>query len=137
VAVLAFTVIGLAVVGHVAGRPIYGTSTVLVLAAISVASLGLPALAFSLDIGRGQLHVLLLSGAAAGIVPPVALVASGTIRMLMTGRKQLLSQLFEVGVPLPAYGLLSWPRFGGLMVETCAIGVIAALAVWSANRLRR
>ena len=90
------------------------------------------------SMGAGRFAVFyLLSGVAAGIIPPIALATSGIIRMLMTGRTQLLAELFEVGVPLPAYGLLLWPRFAALMLETCVIGAITALAVWGVNQVRR
>ena len=99
---------------------------------------GLPALAWSLDAGRGRLEFMVIVGAIAGALPPVILVLTGALGLLLYGPPTYVRQALGYAANIPAHGVYPWPAYFLMVAETIAVGMLTATAVWAVNsRLRR
>jgi hypothetical protein len=142
VVVLFASVVGSwAVLRAVTGPPLFSSGAALGFAGASAAMVGLPALAWALDRGRGSLRAMLLAGALAGSLPPFILLAGGVLRLVVMVGVASARQVLSDGAVIPGRGVLSWGWFLGLVGQTALVGVLSGVIVWQlrqrARRVRR
>ncbi len=134
--VLFGTVLGLVAAAHAAGLPhLFGRNVALGLTALTIVMLGVPALAWGLDRGRGSVLALVLAGACAGAVAPLVLLVSGLLRLLVLESFDYVLGALAYGAIVPGRGPLAWSRFLTLMAESASIGSLAGLAIWATSRM--
>ena len=97
-------------------------------AGIALASallVGLPALRWAMEHERTRLVQLAAIGAVAGVVPPVLMLASGTIGQLAHGGSDYTRWVLSHGPSLPWYGVMRWSSFVALVGECAGIGAVS------------
>jgi hypothetical protein len=108
--------------------------TTLVFAAASAAMTGLPALAWALDRGRGSAAAMLGAGGLAGAVPPLILLASGTLRLSVVAGLDTVHAALAQGAIIPGRGLQSWTQFTAMTGVSVLIGLASGATLWLAAR---
>lgn len=93
--------------------------------------LGLPALFWALDHGRTRLAVLSVLGVVAGVLAPVAVLLTGMVGQLQYGGLAYLRRVLSRGATLPWYGMLVWPKFGGLVAAAAIVGAVSGAVYWA------
>lgn len=92
---------------------------------------GLPALAFTLERGRATPVWMLTLGAAAGSLPLLLLGLSGVIGLYVrAGTWERAAWALERGMPIPAAGVIFWPRFLRLETQSILLGLCCAVMFW-------
>lgn len=92
---------------------------------------GLPALAFTLERGLARPAWMVGLGAVGGALPLLLLGLSGVIGLYVrSGGWDRVAWALERGMPLPAAGVVFWPRFVRLEVQSILLGSCCALMVW-------
>jgi hypothetical protein len=93
--------------------------------------LGLPIVAFVLERGRAAPGWILPLGALAGALPLLLLGASGVIGLyLRAGTWERAAWALERGMPIPAAGVIFWPRFFRLELQAVLLGLCCGLVWW-------
>jgi len=131
--VLVTIVVGSAVAVRAGGgAQVAGSWQVTAIAAFACALVfGLPALAFVLERGLARPAWLVSLGATGGALPLVLLGLSGIIGLYVrSGGWERVSWALERGMPLPAAGIVFWPRFVRLEVQSTMLGACCGLMVW-------
>ena len=92
---------------------------------------GLPIVAFTLERGRTSAAWLTGLGAVAGALPLALLGLSGMMGLrFRAGDWERVTWALERGMPLPGVGILYWPRYLRLEVQTVLIGLACGLMFW-------
>lgn len=114
------------------GRPHYLDTwfSAMGLALLSVAVFGWPALFWLLDHGRTRLVVFAGLGAIAGLLSPLAVLATGILGQFMYGDATYVRSVLEWGAPLPWHGTLRWTEFIGLAAASAIAGAVSAVVYW-------
>ena len=98
---------------------------------VSTLVFGLPALAFVLERGRATLAWMTGLGALAGALPLPLLGLSGAVGLYVRqGGIDAVTWAFDLGVPIPAAGVIYWPRFLRLETQAILLGAASALMFW-------
>ncbi len=112
---------------HVAGSWQVTAAAALVCALV----FGLPALAFTLERGLAKPAWMVSLGAVGGALPLLLLGLSGAIGLYVrSGGWDRVAWALERGMPLPAAGVVFWPRFVRLEMQSILLGSCCALMVW-------
>jgi hypothetical protein len=133
VVVLAAIVVGSAVAVRMGGgAQIVGSWQLTAVAAlVGGAVFGLPALAFTLERGLARPAWMIGLGAVGGGLPLLLLGVSGIVGLYVrSGGWDRVSWALERGMPLPAAGIIYWPRFMRLEAQAILLGACCALMVW-------
>jgi hypothetical protein len=80
---------------------------------------------------------MLLAGAAAGLLPPFIVLASGVLRLIVMIGFAATAQVLGAGAAIPARGVLSWGWFLGLVGQTLVVGLVSGAVMWQLGRMRR
>lgn len=131
--VLLAIVVGSAVAVRLGGGvQVVGTWELTAVAALVCAVvLGLPALAFVLERGKATPAWMLTLGALAGALPLVLLGLSGIVGLyIRAGDGERVAWALGRGMPIPAAGVIYWPRFLRLETQSILLGVCCALMFW-------
>jgi hypothetical protein len=114
------------------GVQVVGTWELTAAAALACALVfGLPALAFVLERGKAAPAWMLPLGALAGALPLVLLGLSGIVGLyIRAGDGERAAWALERGMPIPAAGVIYWPRFFRLEAQSILLGFCCALMFW-------
>jgi hypothetical protein len=104
------------------------TWTMFVLAGAGL--LGMPALFWALDHRKTKVWQLALLGAVIGIVPMIAVLASGVLGRFARGGWPYTRMMLERGATIPTYGFLSWPMFVRIEIFAALVGAASAAIYW-------
>lgn len=100
-------------------------------AVVSALVFGLPVLAFVLERGRAAPGWMIGLGALAGALPLLMLGVSGAVGLYVReGGIEEVTWALGLGVPIPAAGVIYWPRFLRLETQAVLIGAASALMFW-------
>ncbi len=133
VLVLVAIVAGSAVTARLGGGAHVVGSWQLAAAAAIVCALvlGLPALAFTLERGLATPRWMLSLGAVGGALPLLLLGLSGIVGLYVrAGDWDRAAWALERGMPIPAAGVIYWPRFVRLEAQSILLGCCCALMFW-------
>ena len=100
-------------------------------ALLSALVFGLPALAFTFERGRATSAWLAGLGAIAGALPLLLLGLSGIIGLCVrAGDREPAAWALKRGMPIPAAGVIFWPRFLRLEAQSILLGIACGLMFW-------
>jgi len=92
---------------------------------------GLPALAFCLERGRATPAWMLTLGAVGGALPLLLLGLSGVVGLRVRANDWGRAVwALEQGMPIPAAGVIFWPRFVRLELQAILLGLCCGLMFW-------
>lgn len=113
--------------GHVVGSWELTAAAALVCALV----FGLPGLAFTLERGRATVAWMAGLGAAAGALPLLLLGLSGIAGLYIRhGDWERAGWALERGMPIPGAGVIFWPRFLRLELQSVLLGLTCGLMFW-------
>ena len=91
---------------------------------------GLPALFWALDHARTRFAHFSVLGIAAGLLSPVAVLATGILGQFTYGNVAYVRRALSWGAPLPWHGMLPWRQFAGLVAASAVVGAVSGAVYW-------